>query len=438
MNLRVPLLIACAAAPLVAQFSGPAILSRGEAPAAMSAPQVTFRPFVEVGALYGNGLTGVTVDSQGQLLNGGSYGLSVGWGVSGVHSWRHTKVGLDYRGSLAHYAQQQSYDYLDQTFLFSVTHQFSPHLSGGLRQSAGIVTRNFGPIGLRQTVPFDPSTAYIPVTDYFDNRTIFLTSQADIEYQRTARLSFVFGGDAYMARRRSHALYGTNGVTARGDTQYRLTRSSTIGAQYMFMHFYYPGISGATDVHGVAGTYGRRITRTVEFSGYAGFMRVESLFLQSAPIDPVIAALLGEVSTQQLVHRINYLPNGAGRISKAFRTGVYYVSGGVSVNPGNGIFLTSRLTTVLTGYSYTGLRRWSFGASAGYERATSISTIVGDYSDTSESMTTSRQIIHNVHAILSFNSRQYHSTRFLNYNRNMNEVRLSVGYSPGDIPLRVW
>ena len=38
--------------PAFAQYAGPAILSRGEAPAAMSAPEIKFRPFVEFTAGY--------------------------------------------------------------------------------------------------------------------------------------------------------------------------------------------------------------------------------------------------------------------------------------------------------------------------------------------------------------------------------------------------
>jgi hypothetical protein len=426
------------AAPIWAQYAGPAILSRGEAPAAMAAPQIDFRPYFEAGAVYDSGLASVAVNDRGQLATASSLGATATWGISGTHNWRHTRVGLDYRGGVSYYAQQDQFSNLDQSLLLGVSHQITRHVLLSLRQTAGIVTRDFGQFGLRQTVPFDPSTSYVPVTDYFDNRTVYVTSQADVEYQRTARLSFDFGGDGYIVRRRSHALYGLTGASARGDLQYRLTRRSTIGAEYQYMHFTYPGLYGGTDAHGAVGTYAIRISRQVELSGYAGLMRVESTFIQTVPIDPTIAALLGISGAPQIVHRISTIPNVAGRLSRTYRTGIMYLSAGHSVNPGNGLFLTSTITTVLAGYSYTGLRYWSFGAGAGYDRATSVGTIAGEYQGRNESLMLSRLLGHHVSFVISYSSRQYNSPTYQNYNRTINDGRVGIGYSPGDIPIRVW
>ena len=97
--------------PAFAQYAGPAILSRGEAPAAMSAPEIKFRPFVEFSAGYETALAGVAVSaSQGTLPNEASSDLALIWGISGSHNWKHTKLGLDYRGSLSHYPAQGSFD----------------------------------------------------------------------------------------------------------------------------------------------------------------------------------------------------------------------------------------------------------------------------------------------------------------------------------------
>lgn len=80
--------------PALAQYAGPAILSRDEAPAAMEAPQVSFRPYFDVNAVYDTGLAGVFVtDAQGDLANAASTGVAVAGGVSGSHNWKHTKLG---------------------------------------------------------------------------------------------------------------------------------------------------------------------------------------------------------------------------------------------------------------------------------------------------------------------------------------------------------
>src|ERR1700760_3233809 len=54
------------AVPAWAQYAGPAILSRGEAPAAMTAPSVDFVFSLQLSANYTNGLVGLeSANSQG-------------------------------------------------------------------------------------------------------------------------------------------------------------------------------------------------------------------------------------------------------------------------------------------------------------------------------------------------------------------------------------
>src|SRR6266481_6925161 len=91
------------ALPVYGQYAGPAILSRGEAPAAMSGPNISFRPFVEFGGIYDTGLSGVLLkEGTDQLASSSSYGMTLSGGVSGSHRWRHTTLGLDYRASIQH------------------------------------------------------------------------------------------------------------------------------------------------------------------------------------------------------------------------------------------------------------------------------------------------------------------------------------------------
>jgi hypothetical protein len=118
--------------------------------------------------------------------------------------------------------------------------------------------------------------------------------------------------------------------------------------------------------------------------------------------------------------------------------GVYYLSVGHVVTPGNGLFLTSEQTTGAAGYNYTGLRHWSMGASVAYNRAHSFGNIVGNYGNVSGTLNLSRQLAHNFHAIMSFSGNRYISNNFNNYNRVIYQTRIGIGWSPGDIPLRVW
>jgi hypothetical protein len=424
--------------PVFAQYPGPAILSRGEAPAALSLPEIDFRPFVELAGVYDTGLSGVAVNSQGQLGNQTSGGLELTAGISGVHSSRHNKIGLNYRGSIRRYTHATNYDSTDQSLMLGIVHQLSRHAALMLNESAGLSSRNSGIPGLAQTVPFDPSTTYAPTTDFFDNRTEYFSTQANLVFQKSARRSFSMGGAGFLVRRSSSALYGVTGATAHGDVQYRVTRRSTFGVNYSFTHFDYIGVLSSADAHAVSGVFSMRLNRWLEFSGSGGIFRVESRFIQNVPIDPAIAALIGTPEGTVVLDRISYGANLSGRLSRTFPKGVAYLSIGRGVTPGNGLFLTSITDTVIAGYNYTGLRRWSLGVSASYSRADSIGNVLGTYGGTNGTLSASRQIVHNVHGVVSFGARQYSSASFSLYNRLIYDMRVGVGYSPGDIPLRIW
>jgi len=438
LNLYKPFLCLSIAAPVFAQYAGPAVLSRGEAPAAMATPQIDFRPFLEVTGTFDTGLTGVTLNSQGQLGSADSYGIELAGGVSGVHSWKHTKIGLNYAGALYHYLNKTYYDSTNQSLSLGISHEFSRRVLLVMRESAGMFSQNYTTLGLPQTVPFDTSQSYVPVTDFFDNRTVFATSQLDLVFQKNARLSFDIGGDWFTNQRRSSALYSANGAVARADTQYRVTRRTTVGAEYSYSYYTFTGILGSTGVHQVAGTFATRLSRWWEFTGNAGIARVESRFEEVVPLDPVVAALLGYTTGKQVVYGVTYVPTAAGRLSRTFHRGVFWVSGARSMTPGNGLFLTTKMTNGTTGYTYTGLRRWSFTAQALYDRGTSVGNVLGIYGDISGGLSVSRQIFRSVHFVAGGDVRHYNSPGFTLYNRTVYDARIGLGFAPGAIPLRLW
>jgi hypothetical protein len=426
------------AAPAFAQYSGPAILSRGDAPSAMEAPQIDFTPFLSVMGVYDTGLNGVSVNSQGQLANASSEGAEADFGISGVHSWKRTKVFVNYSGAVREYSSASYYSGMDQSLMFGILHRISRHVSLQLNESAGMFAQTYGLVGLSPTVQFDPTTVYTPTTDFFDNRTIYANSQAMLTYQRNARLSFAFGGDWNLTRRRSSALYGVTGEDARGDVQYRLSRRSTIGGNYMFTRFTYHGVFSGSNFHRFSVTYALQLSRSWEFTAFGGVTRVDNKFPQAVALDPVVAALLGVSQGYIVSFALNWLPSYSARLSKTFAHGVAYVSGSRTMTPGNGLFLTSSSYDVSAGYTYTGLRRWAFSVLGGYDRSESISNVTGEYGDYSGGLQTSRQISHWVHMVAGVNARKYQSSSFSAYNRVIWDARVGISFSPRDIPLRIW
>jgi hypothetical protein len=404
----------------------------------METAQIDFRPFVSVTGTYAVGLNGVSVDANGAPVNDASFGVQLGYGVSGMHSWKHTKVGLNYTGSFAHYSKT-FYDGLSsQSLQLSITHQLSRHAMLSLNTSAVYYGSNRASPTLPQTIEFDPATTYLPTNDFFDNRTIAISTQPSLAIQRSRRLSFVVGGDGFLVRRWSSALYGVKGIGAHGDLQYRVNKRSTVGAMYSFIHYSFTGIYGSTDSHTLAATYSASVSRSIQFSATGGVSRYENIFVETVPIDPAIAAVIGISTAQRVTYLSSYIPNLSARLSKVVPRGSVFVSAAHGINPGNGLFLTSTSTSVGGGYNYSGIRRWALSAGAAYNNSTSQGNVLGQYGSYSVTVSASRQVAPLTHGVLSFNARKYDSGDFRNYNKWSYSANLGLSFTPGDIPVRLW
>jgi hypothetical protein len=156
------------------------------------------------------------------------------------------------------------------------------------------------------------------------------------------------------------------------------------------------------------------------------------------PIDPAIAAIIGAGTAKQVAYRLSHTPSFTARISKTIPRGVFFLSAARMITPGNGLFLTSSSTAVTGGYSYTGLKRWSISTSASEAYSQSISNFVGQYSGLSITANVSRELLRSVHAVFGFSANRYGSGDFQNYNRWSYSVHAGLGFTPGDIPIRMW
>jgi hypothetical protein len=408
---------------------------------------VNFSFSVAVTANYTTGLAGVSApDAQGQLASEASFGETITLGLSGAHSWKHTHFGVNYSGGFSHYSQAGYFDGLSQGISLGLSHQFSRHIDFTLRESAGLFTQ-FAPatVSLNSSVPFDPAESYIPTTDFYDNRTYYNTTQANLTIRKSARLSFDLGGAYFLNARRSGALYGATGLVADGDAQYRLSRRATIGGSYDYSHYSFTHSLGASDVHTADLNLSMRLSRWAEVSGFGGASRVESNFQQTAPIDPAILAILCPPSLTVpcpltggtvISHTVFWAPNFGVRLSRSFRRGVAYASAGESITPGNGLFLTSRSAVGMLGYGYTGLRKWSLGLSAQYTTALSFGNVQGGYGQIMGTYSMSRQLVKSLSLVSAFTATQYRSNTFSGYNRLIYMASIGLGFSSGNLPVR--
>jgi len=429
------LLLFVLTATMYGQYTGPAMLTRGEMPSFMQSMKVDFRPYLQLNGIYDTGMVGVTGDS-GAGTN--VYGVEASFGIYGVHRSKRSSLGLDYRGNLRHYAKSSYFDGSDHTISLGLALQTSRHSRLNIRESAGTFTRSFGMFAYGGAGTFDPTLGYLPANDYFDNRTDFLSNQVDFVYQKSARLSFSAGGDLYLVHYRSKALHGLTGTGARGDISYRISRHSSLSLGYNYSRYTFSGDVGGTDLHSLVASYGVRLGRDIEIAVYGGAVRAESQFLRLIGLDPAIAALLGTRTQLALTYRRDNGVQTGARLVRHFRHSQLSFNGSRGITPGNGVFLTSQVTSGSAGYSYSGLRRWNVGAGVSYSRSEAISDITGNYNNLSGGLGATRQLAHGCHLSLRWDVRQYNSGTFGRYDRLLYRATVGLAFTPKDIPLTLW
>src|SRR4029077_16138202 len=187
--------------------------------------------------------------------------------------------------------------------------QSSRRIGFTLREAAGLYSRSMYVGEPVEAALIDPNFANVPRNDLFDNRTQYLNTMADVTFNKSARLSFDFGGDAYIVRRRSSALYGVTGSSARADVAHRTSRFATSGLAYQFTHFEFTKGFGASDLHILLLTQSFRLGRSWELAIKAGGARVETLGLSQVAVVPVIAAITGQPTGVAAIYRKNWVPN---------------------------------------------------------------------------------------------------------------------------------
>lgn len=345
--------------------AGPTLPSRrGIGPVFANERLMRIRPYVGVNAIYDSGLTPIVTDEAGNLINRGAYGMTLNFGAVGSKAYRHSLLNLSYQGSLRHYPRSRFLTGTNHVAAIGFNHMFSRRLSLISNNSAGIRSNSF--MGTFGRSLLDEVDDEVPVDDVFNNPVIYASTMQQLVYQKSARTSFSAGGGGFLQQRRSNALVSVRGGSVTGGAQYRLSARKTIGTTYGFNQFFFSGSYGGSNVHNLSVEYGHQIARRTEITLSAGGARVESQALRSVPLDPILAALLGRSTGVEATYRKNYLPLFGASLSHSRRASNFYVNANRSINPGNGLVLTSRRTIVGGGYSYTGIRRWTFRASAGY------------------------------------------------------------------------
>jgi hypothetical protein len=420
----------------VQEYTGPAVLSRSYAVNRPLIPQqLKWQESAGVSSIYDTGLNRSLPSGVRSGNDGGAAGAQLTWSFVGRHYFRRDQVGVDYHGDYSHY-NGGVYDGMNNSMTMDYTHVLSRRVSLSLAGTGSIFAQNY--VLQNPSIGPDTSVANInlassPNIQIFDNGTRQFTSQADITFQKTSRLSFNFGGAYFGISRDSPQLLGVSGRQAHGDVTYRLTRKTTIGASYSFGWYLYPHGAGNSNTNTYGLIYSYALNRTLQFRLRAGISNIESLGLQSVPIDPAVAALIG-VSTGIIdAYHTNRTSDISAQIIKDFRrnrTATIAFAQGVS--PGNGLFQTSKQQSISARFSAKLFRVWSLEMGVGRDSLSAVTQSLGKYQSESARIGFSRTYRRGLTLDFAGDFRHFDVGNLNSALRNQLRVTSGVTWRPGE------
>lgn len=429
----------------VQEYSGPAVLSRSYSISQPLIPQqLKWTESVGLSSVYDSGITR-TVNADGSLGPASTLiGMMLNWSLSGRHYFRRDMVSVNYTGNMSQYSGLGAYNGLNQSISANYSHVLSRRLTLNLSGAGSIYSLNSAlenqPVGSETIANINIATS--PNIQIFDVGGKQFSSQADLTWQLTSRLSFSMGTSYFALEQDSALLLGVTGQQARGDVNYRLTRKTTIGSYYSFNHYLYPHGFGNTATNTAGLIYSYAFNRTTQLRFRGGLSTVQSLGLETVPINPAIAALLG-VSTGVIDSYNTYRTTDFSvQFVKDFRGGkrtasLAYARG---ISPGNGVFQTSEQESISANLTTRVFRNYSFSIIAGRDTlgsvtASSVMQNLGKYQSEYGRLSLSRAYRRGVGLSLTAEYR-YFDVAVLGYLRS--QLRITSGFTWGSGTGRLW
>jgi hypothetical protein len=418
-------------------YAGPSILSRDKSLIGERGGKLLdFRFFGEVTGIYDSGLTPVTTDSQGNLVNvGGAEGVEAGFGVIGSKRWKRDQLSIDYKGSYRRYNSDQAFNGTDQLLNLSYSRILTRRITLDLKETAGTVTLANGTFSY---LPLTNTDLFaVPANELFDNRTNFLQSRVDLTWQESARLSFGVGGEGFVVRRASLLLAGLNGYSARANVAYRISKRQTLSASYNHSYYDFQRQFGDANLDTMSLGYSLGLSRKWDFGLDGGVTHIEDLGLRQVSLDPAIAALVGQSFATVTFHAMSYIPNADIRLIRRFDRSSLSIAGSIGATPGNGVYLTSKQETLSTNYSYSGYRRLTVGFTFAYSKLSAVGQTLGTYDNYTGGFGSTFKLSHDTHLQFRYDYRRY-TTQNAIFQKDSQRLSLGFAFSPGEKPLAIW
>jgi hypothetical protein len=228
-----------------------------------------------------------------------------------------------------------------------------------------------------------------------------------------------------------------NGNTMSGGLNHIATRNTSVGVSYVHTHYGYPSFFGASDINTFEGTFGAVFSRAWTFTLRGGVFIAESLNLQAVTLDPALAALFGTKLVFVPLYTKSTNSSGYAGLVRQFKRASLSFQYERAVNPGNGVYLASRVDSGTARVSYTALRKLNFGVDGGYYGLTSLGVDLQKYTEFSAGTGLSYELVRAVHLIARYDNR-HQELDLGGHKLRGYRVSFGVAFSPGNIPLSLW
>ncbi len=374
------------------------------------------------------------VDKDGKLTPGsGSYGVDGGFTISGQKKLRRAVFGISYLANYNHFFNASNFNGSNQSINLAYSRRMTKRTELTLNTAGSISNRVLGNLLNRQTDGFEFFSA--PTNELFDARIYFLQSSMALGYRLNNRWQLQFSGNGGVVRRQARALADTNLFGGAVGANYRLNRRSSLGLTYTYSHFDFGKQFGESDINGVSGNYSRELGRGWQASAHVSIFDVRTVGVRRVALDPVIAALLGANQGSEAFRNVTRTPGFGANVSKRIRLSSYSVGTERGVQPGNGLILTSIVSTYTASANYQLKAKWSMTALALRSKMDSIGTgnLLGAFSSDSFQVRLTRKLTREIGFTGGVEYRKF-KIEGSSFDRSGSRVSFGLNYAPTSLP----
>lgn len=424
----------------VAQYSGPSILSRGgNLPGRRGRAPMDFSFYGAVKGTAESGLLATMLDEEGQIQPVEALGVSAETGIFGGKNWRRSSLGVDYRGDYRRMFSDspnvQRFNGWNQVVALSYERTLTRRITLQLSETGGSTNRAFG--GFAAPAFGQLGRTGVPLNEVFDLRTDFLQTSGALTWQKSARLAFTGGGNAFFVKRKSFSLVNSQGYIATASPTYRMSRRLTLQSLYQFQKFEFPRLFANSTIHNLASGFQYRLDRNWNLNLLAGVYLMNNRGTEQVQLSPEVAEILGRPVGLVTFDRSSTVPMYDIDAVRRQDRGSLRIGASQVTIPGNGVFLTSTSRTFNAGYSYTGTKRLSLGVSGGYTQFNSQSLRLQNLNFYQAGTGLSYRLTAGLNFTTQFDYRKF-TGQDTRRGREGYGVTFGLGYTTSRFPLSIW